>query len=362
MSEAAEEYLALQRAKRAGEDHSSTVDADNNVLRMFMRISGDRVMSNITPEHVESFFYGPGGLRDTHVILSKRAGKKQTHPPVSAATHNHYRSRLKTFFAWATSRGYMKRDVMVFTQPLKVERQKRQRPNAITLLALLDQAANARDRAYLAVAVNTALRSSEIRSLKVRDVDLDAGFLAVTILKTKDADEQPITSELDAELRKWLTTYAEDLGRPLRDEDYLFPRRRGGLISHYETAENGEVVMVRHPYVWVPDTPIRETHLIVKHALKQLGLPTYKEGTHTIRRAVAMAYFQNVAKDQGDVAALRETAAFLHHSSVATTEIYLGMTPEKNRRDNRLKGKPFLSAMVEPADNVVPLRSASAGE
>jgi integrase len=106
---------------------------------------------------------------------------------------------------------------------------------------------------------------------------------------------------------------------------------------------------------------IKDTHGIVQGALKALGLPTFKEGTHTIRRAVAMAYFQEVAKDKGDVAALRETAAFLHHSSVATTELYLGMTPEKNRRDRRLRGQPFLSAMVAQ-DNVVQLRPTATGE
>jgi integrase len=127
-------------------------------------------------------------------------------------------------------------------------------------------------------------------------------------------------------------------------------------------ARSGQKVMVRHPARWDPRSHVNETHLIVQKALKAVGLPTKGEGTHTIRRAVARAYFDQVARDKGDVAALRETSALLHHSSVATTEIYLGTTPEKESRDRRLKGKPFLSTLVPTQENVVPLRKAGEGE
>lgn len=367
LSKAVKEYLDLQRARLGeGEGHRghATVEADNNVLRMFLRISGDRQAMGVTAEHVEKFFYGKGGLRREHTSMSRRT-RTETAPPVAAATHNHYRSRLKTFVAWCVSKGYMtpglealafdKRNGAV--KPLKVQKHMRQRPTPQALLSLLDATDNARDRAYLAVAVNTALRSNEISKLRVGSVNLDARRLYVVISKTKDADEQPITEELDQELRVWLTTYATDLGRPLREDDYLFPRRRGGLISHYDEDRQP----VRGPYVWVPNDYVGSTHLIVQKALRKIGLPTAKEGTHTIRRAVALAYFQEVAREMGDVAALRETAAFLHHSSTATTELYLGMTPEKNRRDERLSGKPFLSAMISK-ENVVQLRSVSEGE
>lgn len=369
LSEAITEYMEIQRRTRGtGEGSSSTVEADNNVLRMFLRISGDKQVANVTAHHIEQFFYGKGGLRDTHKILSNRS-KTQTSPPVSEATHNHYRSRLKTFVSWCVNRGYMKPGMIAEcfdkrhgrVRPLKVAKVVRQRPTPATLLSLLEAADNPRDRAYIAVAMNTALRASEIRTLKVGNVDLDAGFLYVTILKTKDADDQPITLDLDRELRLWLTRYAEDLGRPLRPDDYLFPRRTGGLISHYDIDEEGNRVCVRHPFHWKPESYHRETHAIVQKAMKRLGLPTHKEGTHTIRRAVARAYFDQVAQEKGDVAALRETAALLHHTNISTTEVYLGTTPEKESRDRRMKGKPFLSAMVSQ-ENVVPLRPTAQGE
>lgn len=359
------EYVMLTKARRG---EGATYQQDKQVLGLFLRITGDKQARNVTAQHIEQFFYGPGGIRDWHVTTSRRTTQGKM-PPVSESTHNHYRSRLMVFVTWAVHKGYMKSGLVDeafnkstgVVRPLKVPKVQRQRPTPATLLAFLEKASNARDRAYLATAVNTALRASEIRNMKVKDVDLDAGYIYVTIQKTGDVDDQPITLDLDRELRVWLTTYAKDLGRPLHGDDYLFPRRRGGLISHYEVNDEGERVMVRQPYVWVPDWPIRETHKIVQHCLKEMGLPTTKEGTHTIRRAVALAYFQEAAKERGDVAALRETSALLHHSSTATTEIYLGMTPEKNRRNHRMRGKPFLSTMVQ-GENVVPLRRAATGE
>lgn len=363
LSAAVEEYLSLQQAKR-GDSQSSTARADLNCLKMFLRISGDKQTYSLTPDHFEKFFYGKGGIRDDHVILSQRYTRKMA-PPVADSTHNHYRARLKGFVQWCATKGYVRASLPADTfdsrfgvvRPLKVPKTQRHRPAPATLLALLDFANNPRDRAYLATAMNTGLRSSEIRELKVRDVDLRSGFLHVKILKTKDADEQPITQELDRELRKWYTRYAEDLGRPLGPNDHVFPRRRGGLISHYEYDEEGNAVAVRHPYIWEPTAAVTETHLVVQKALKAAGLPTYKQGTHTIRHAVASAYFEHVSQERGDVAALRETAALLHHSNMTTTEMYLGMTPEKNRRNQRMKGQPFLTAIAGTTDNVVQLRA-----
>jgi len=43
-----------------------------------------------------------------------------------------------------------------------------------------------------------------------------------------------------------------------------------------------------------------------------------------------------------------------HHASSSTTDAYLGLTGERERRNKSLHGKPFLTAMVT-TDNVVQL-------
>jgi len=67
-----------------------------------------------------------------------------------------------------------------------------------------------------------------------------------------------------------------------------------------------------------------------------------------------------MSSDVGYDAALRTVSAMLHHKSSATTEQYLGLSSERKRRDDRLRGRPFLSALVS-TENVVPLRRTAGG-
>jgi integrase len=168
----------------------------------------------------------------------------------------------------------------------------------------------------------------------------------------------PLTADLERELRVWFEEYAALLGRPLRDDDYLFPSRSGNQIkTHYFDEELGRRVYERTPYVWHADRPVERTEKIVKGALERLGLPTRYEGTHTVRRAVARAYFDKLSEEAGYDAALRTVSALLHHRNMATTERYLGLSSERRRRDETMKGQPFLTSMVSQ-QNVVPLRPA----
>ena len=55
---------------------------------------------------------------------------------------------------------------------------------------------------------------------------------------------------------------------------------------------------------------------------------------------------------QGYDGALQATKEFLNHANAQITEQYLGLTHERQIRDETIAGKPFLSAMTE-ADNIV---------
>src|SRR5690606_30101648 len=96
---------------------------------------------------------------------------------------------------------------------------------------------------------------------------------------------------------------------------------------------------------------------VVQGALGALGYPTRGEGCHTVRRSVARAFFDSMATDTGYDAALRTVSAMLHHKSSATTEIYLGLTSERVRRDSLLRGRPFLSALGAPVAEIVELHA-----
>ncbi len=72
---------------------------------------------------------------------------------------------------------------------------------------------------------------------------------------------------------------------------------------------------------------------------------------------VARALFDALCSQAGYDGAIRTVSSLLHHASAATTERYLGLSTEQERRDQMTRGKPFLSAMVD-SENVTPLRKA----
>ena len=346
LGEAVEDYLRHRQARFA----PTTVQQEGYVLRRFVACIGDVQLRHLRAERVGDWFYGAGGLRSDHVT---RDGVHRS--PIKGSTHNYYRTRLGSFFRFAQQRGWLRDDPLAEVAPMKVERRQRQQPPPETLLRMLEVANNPRDRAYLALLVNTALRANEVVRIRVGDVDLDGLSLYVVISKTHEEDALPITSDLEAELHRWLTIYRHELGRPLHVDDHLFPARSASV---YRGGPDDDGVRPRRPTSWVPGRPVGHTERIVQDSLRALGLPTKDEGSHTIRRAVARAFFDDLTSEAGYDAALRTVAALLHHKSVATSEHYLGLSSERERRDKHLRGQPFLSAMGSTGA-VIPLRRSA---
>jgi integrase len=339
IDEAVECYLQLRKAKFS---HDTWVNDRSQLTRLARALNGLQVGS-ITPERMEHFFYGPGGLVEQMV----------------PASFNKVLSRVDTFFAFCRRRGWIKGDPLGEVQRLPVTRRERLRLSVPELVRLPDKASHPRDRGVLAVACNTALRAGEIADLRLRDVDLDGGWLHVRITKSHLEDQMPITLELDRELRLWLTFYAAHVAAPLGPDAYLFPAKAPGRWRSAAQADPRESVH-ENGSVYVhgdlrPDLPIRKPAEIVQRALRASGFEIGPgEGLHTIRRSLARAYFERESANGNDVA-LRATAALLHHSSTQVTEHYLGLNHEKVRRDRSLRGKSFLSALADEA-NVLPLR------
>lgn len=345
LHEAVEDYLRYRKAKYS----ATTVANESYVLRRFAAWVGDIQLRHLRAERVADWFYGKHGLMDRHVT---RDGVHRE--PITPSTHNFYRSRLASFFRFALWRGWIKDDLLREVDPMRAPKRQRLQPPPHRLLALLEEAENDRDRAYLATAMFTGLRTSEITRMRVGDVNLAGGVIAIVRSKSDEEDVANITVELDQELRTWFRSYAVSLARPLDAEDFLFPGRQGSRFV-YRKGESGTLVKTRTKARWLPQRAMTHAERVVQAALAALGYPTKGEGTHTLRRASARAFFDSMADDVGYDAALRTVSAFLGHASSATTEGYLGLSSEKKRRDQALRGKPFLSTMVEQ-QGVIPIR------
>ena len=331
LSQTVEEYLTVRRVRYS----DATVKGEGHVLRGFAATRGDIQMRNLTPEHVETWFVS---LMQPH---TDRSGIHR--PKIEPSTHNFYRSRLKSFFGYCAQRGLTRADLLVHVPPMKEARRLRQQPSPESLWAMLDGPCDPRDRALLATAMNSGLRSNEIARIKVGDLDLEALTLLVWISKSKMEDAMPVTSDLATELHSWLACYARSIERPLLSNDHLFPASTGPRYR-WRVTDDGTKEKSQTPGTYVPHRPMTKLHRVAQSALRQIGLPTKHEGIHTLRRAAARHYYDSLAADpkRSHEGAIRLVMTFLHHTNVSTTEHYLGITSELKARDESLRGRSFL--------------------
>jgi len=338
VGEAVEKYLALRKKKFA---HDTWVNDRSQLNRFADAVGRGRLMHTLTSDNVEDFFFtGSSPLCDL----------------MAASSFNKVRSRVNTWLEFCRRRTWVDSDLMAEIGVIPVVKRDRLRLSPAELLDLPRYATTDRDRCLIILAANTALRAGEITALRLRDVDLAGGWLKVSIHKSKLEDVMPITAELDVALRSWLAHYAASAGS-LEGDWYLFPAREPGRNRY--TRSNGRSIATYEHGPLVPTSPISKPAVILQRALQASGLIIDAgEGIHTVRRSVARAFFDDNV-ERGYDSSLRATSALLHHSSTQVTEHYLGLTTEKLHRDRVLRGRPFLSSMVDTSNitGLTPLTS-----
>jgi integrase len=251
----------------------------------------------------------------------------------------------------------MKVDLLQDVGKKTVPQIERQRLTPEQMLRLLDVVTDPRVRGLIACAMNTGLRASEITTITVGDVDLARGELYIIRRKSASDDRLPITARLDGELRRWLSHYARELGNTALNPDMvLFPARHPPRLQGGN--EPGAARIMRLGTVQ-PYKRIEHPQRFIQNAMKVIGFEvTVQEGLHTLRRSAARALFDHIAAhadEPGYDSALRTTASFLGHKSTVTTELYLGLSGDRKKRDAILRGHDFLPP--DPTDNVVQLRA-----
>ena len=259
----------------------------------------------------------------------------------SPASVNAVHATLSAFFKWCRVMHYAPadHDPLLGIRYRKVGKKDYPRLGSHEFTPFLQAAQNPRDRMLAALGIYLFLRGSEAVSLRVRDVKLDSGTIGVTVYKTHDYDIMPISSELDAELRRWLQHYQQQCG-PLQPDWYLVPA--------YQAKRFDPQLEPTHK-ISKPEEPIKRT-------LTAYGwTDTYWTGCHLLRRSGAREWFEELSEHAID-SALRILLEHLHHSALAMTERYLGITADRAKRDRLLKGEQMFPSVAET--NVVHLRRA----
>lgn len=335
LSDAVSDYLSLRRSQDYSKESLNSVQ---NVLRRFLAVNGNIWCHSITEEHVIRHF--------------EEAGRKRS---PNSLRHDH--TYLNQFFRWMRQTKRMPQDTnpMANRRRPVMRKRERDRLHVSQFPALLDAAESIdpRNRAAVAVLLYTLIRDSEAGNIRLADVDLEGGWLRVKVSKSYTEDRMPICAELDAELRRWLSTYSASVTRPLQPYDYLLPCRHSG---GFDRGEDGRITT--HAMDYLPNKGVKRLGAVVKASLEALGFPTVDElgnskmeGSHTIRRSGARALFDRLAADGYDHA-LRIVQSMLHHGSISVTEGYIGVTADRRSRDEILKG----TAMYPHSDeNVIRL-------
>lgn len=314
-------------------------------LRHFLGFTGNIRMSSIGPQHAERF--------QAHEV-----GRGLMPNTINTSV-----AQIRVFAKWTVVHGYAKVNWTATLRSIPVPATSRMRVAAQDFPRLLDLADEGRRpdrRIVVALGLFLFLRAGEVQSLRVKDVDLQQGTIDVRVHKTHGFDVMPISWELDQELRRWFKAYEADLGRRLTGEEYLVPGARGWNI-HTGPPETG----LFRPHLH-QNRPFHQ----VQAALIKAGYPidtngkSNQEGMHTLRRSGARALFDALVSGRlGDLArddALRKVSAMLHHKSIVTTEHYLGLDVDRERRDDTIKGRRmfFYEPEVQDGAQITPFPTA----
>lgn len=298
--------------------------------------------TDLSVRHLEWFL---GYIRDDHYDV-----RGQRRPPISARTYNAYRGRLRPFCKWLYSHALISHDPSISIPRMRVPPIHRLRLSAEQVRTLMDNAKMPRDRALIAVAFFTAIRTSELKSLRIQDLDFAAGTIRIQVWKSGIEDGLPMTPELRTELAIWLQAYGRSLrrshGRPPAPTDMLIPQLRPNRYGVGFQIVDGVAKRNFKPRALVPGVPIRWPHEVVNALLREIGITKRGQGMHTLRRSAARIMFDTLVADRHYDAALRIVQATLHHASSETTEQYIGLKSEVLARDKFLRGARLLTAEV----------------
>jgi len=123
-----------------------------------------------------------------------------------------------------------------------------------------------RDRALLALMIQTGVRVSELVGLRLRDVHLGTGRHIRVLGKGRKKRATPLTGEVAALLRQWIT---ERGGGP---DDPLFPTRQGRPLSRYTVG----LLVGKHAAAAAFDCPSLKGKRVTPHVLRHTAAMAWR--------------------------------------------------------------------------------------
>lgn len=270
---------------------------------------------------------------------------------LAAVSYNKQMSHVKAFLEYQSRRGVVSLYLLDACRPMPKEEPKDYlRLTAAQVVQMIETTEDPWERWVLAFASQTLGRDSELLSRRMAHLHLDRGELDWYRRKTVDADALPITRQLREEWERWAMVYQSYCGPLDRNKGwFLVPARVSVPLS---------------PKRWVykPEkSPYRLCRIVQKHAARVTGddvLNLKGQGVHITRRSMARALYDRLVADGvPEPTALNRVQVMLGHSDPRTTMVYIGVQPDREKRNELLRDSDLL--WVPERENVVQLRSVN---
>jgi len=321
-----EQHLQARRLTHA------TIRAHRSALKLLVACIGDLYLDSITTEHMDKTFLAYDW---------------------APTTRNTKIGIYRVFFRWARGARHMNptNDPMLgHRQKAAPEKQNMRVPFA-EWNKLFEACIHPQERIVIATGLYLFLRASEQRALTFSCVNLQDNLIDVWRPKTRKWQVMPISSELEHELRTWMTWLSQQY--EIKPEHHLLCARNKDMkhdpVTFRWVAGTGTMNLER---------PVHNPAKIVQRVLRRAGYVVEKgQGEHTLRRSGARALFDALVA-QGYDGALKQVQTLLGHRNSWQTEHYLGIDLDQRRVLASYAGKPMFA---NDQANVVPLRKADHG-
>ena len=165
---------------------------------------------------------------------------------------------------------------------------------------LLIQEPSKRNLCLFSVQIDSMLRSSDVLSLQVRDIQDHKGKVREEISIKQQKTGTTLSILLQEDTRKALTQFLEESGK--EDQDFLFTAAKGNRKEH--------ITLMGHSK-------------LVKKWVSMIGLDPKEYATHSLRRTKSAIIYERT----GNVEVVRQ---LLGQTSCVATSRYLGIDKKKS--------------------------------
>lgn len=268
---------AYAKSQRAANISEKTIQNRHETLVMLAQRSGKSVR-DITIDDLEDLLARP---------------HHRTGQPLAQGTMQSERSYLQSFFGWAKDRGHRKGNPAKKLRKIKMARRRPRPLHAAQIDSMLDTGAYRRTRDIITIAALTGLRLGEV--VRLRGEDIDREGMTIRAVRKGDLHWRGSLPEGLLELVERMPTTGWWFPSPYANKE--FPQGGGHILM--SSASDA-----------------------VSKAIKRAGISDPNITGHSLRHYLATTMLREGAN-------LRVVQETLGHASLATTQLYAGVTEQE---------------------------------